>query len=105
MKNALLVLLAICFASAASAQQYSVNAKITGFPNGTKFYLTDTDLDTNIDSAIVKDNAFSFKGKLRDTPLSLWVTTTVDKKFYYFTLLMGKIKLPSREILRIFHST
>lgn len=93
MKNALLFLFAICFATAASAQQYSVNAQITGFPNGTKFYLTDTDLDTNIDSAIVKNNTFSFKGTLRDTPLSLWVTTTVNQKFYYFTLLMGNDKI------------
>jgi thiol-disulfide isomerase/thioredoxin len=93
MKNALLFLLVSCSIKLATAQQYSVTAQITGFPNGTKFYLNDTNLDTNIDSAVVKNNTFSFSGSLRNTPQSLWVTSNLDNKFYYFTLLMGNDKL------------
>ncbi|NII84147.1 MULTISPECIES: TlpA disulfide reductase family protein [unclassified Pedobacter] len=93
MKNALLLLIAICITTLVSAQQYVINAQITGFENGTKFYLNDSELDTDIDSAIIKNNVLSFKGTLRKTPQSLWVKTTVAKEFYYFTLLMGNEKI------------
>ncbi|KIA94612.1 hypothetical protein OC25_09475 [Pedobacter kyungheensis] len=93
MKNALLLFIAICINTVASAQQYTINAQITGFKNGTKFYLTDTELDTDIDSAIITNNVLNFKGTLRQTPQSLWVKTTIAQDFYYFTLLMGNEKI------------
>lgn len=89
MKNAfLLLLLGIFINTKSHAQQYVISAQITGFEDGTKFYLNDVTLDTNIDSAVIKNNFLSFKGKLRAEPQSLWVTTNAGQKFYYFTLLM-----------------
>jgi thiol-disulfide isomerase/thioredoxin len=94
MKNALLLLLLGIFINARSlAQQYAITAQITGFENGTKFYLNDITLDTNIDSAVIENNFLSFKGKLRSEPQSLWVTANSRQKFYYFTLLMGNERI------------
>ncbi|QIL41631.1 AhpC/TSA family protein [Pedobacter sp. HDW13] len=94
MKNALLTLfLGMCIHTAVSAQQYAINAQITGFKNGTKFYLNDVNLDINIDSAEIKNDHLSFKGKLGAEPQSLWVTTVVGQNYYYFTLLIGNEKI------------
>jgi thiol-disulfide isomerase/thioredoxin len=89
MKKNFLLLLVIVFTKAAFAQQYVIKAEVTGFKNGTKFYLNDVDADTNIDSAVIQNNVFILKGKLYNPPQSLWVTATVGEKFYYFTLLIG----------------
>lgn len=73
MKKALLFLITICITTLVSAQQYVINAQITGFESGTKFYLNDPELDTDIDSTIIENNVLNFKGTLTKTPQSLWV--------------------------------
>lgn len=111
MKKGLLIVLVILATNIASAQQhpnkanhdraalhrlntipnqkYVIKANITGFKNGTKFYLNDVDHDINIDSAIINNDVFVFTGWLPEAPQNLWVTTTAGQKFYYFTLLIG----------------
>jgi thiol-disulfide isomerase/thioredoxin len=97
MKNALFTLfLVMCLHTAVSAQQYAINARITGFKDGTRFYLNDVGPDINIDSAVIKNGRFSFNGKLGAEPKSLWVTATVGQNYYYFTLLMGNEKIDVR---------
>jgi thiol-disulfide isomerase/thioredoxin len=89
MKKSVLLLLSLSILKIAIAQQYSINGHITGFANGTKFYLTDVDVNSNIDSAIIKDNEFVMKGKLEMTPKSLWLTSQSGKEFHYVTLLLN----------------
>ncbi|MEJ7559312.1 MAG: TlpA disulfide reductase family protein [Pedobacter sp.] len=93
MKNALLLIFACCCFTFARAQQYSIIAHVTGFPDGTKFYLNDVDIDTDIDSALIRNNSFSLKGTLGESPRSLWVSTVFNNKTYYFSLLMGNEKV------------
>jgi len=89
MKKIVMFLFASCITEIAFAQQYSINAHITGFPNGTKFYLKDVDVDSNIDSAVIQNDEFVLKGSLTQTPQSLWLCSTIGQKFYYTTLMMG----------------
>src|SRR5258708_17072566 len=79
----------VCTMEIAAAQQYTIKAHITGFPNGTKFYLEDVEVDSNIDSAIIKNDEFDLKGGLIQTPQSLWLCSQFGQKFYYTTLMMG----------------
>jgi Domain of unknown function (DUF4369)/AhpC/TSA family len=89
MKKNLLLLFAICFAGFAYAQQYTIKAHITGFPNGTKFYLKDVEVDSDIDSAVIQNDQFVLNGKLVQIPQSLWLCSQFAQKFYYATLMMG----------------
>lgn len=91
-KTALLVLL-LALTRLVNAQQYQIKAHVTGFANGTKFYLEDTDVDANIDSAVIKDNEFVMQGKLAYTPQSLWLYATAAQKYYYVVLFMGNDKI------------
>lgn len=72
-----------------STQQCVIKANVTGFKNGTKFYLYDTESESNIDSAIIQSNSFTLSSHLSNPPQNLWVMATVDQKLYYFTLLIG----------------
>lgn len=89
MKKIALILFVICFTGIVSAQQYTIKANITGFPNGAKFFLKDVDVDSNIDSAVIQNDALVLKGSLSQTPQSLWLCSTLGQKFYYTTLMMG----------------
>ncbi len=89
MKKCLLFCIAITLSLNLFAQNYQIDAHLTGFKNGTKFYLNDTQTSTNIDSAIIKNNTFGMKGRLDNTPQNLWVTAAVGNEFYFFTLLIG----------------
>ncbi len=89
MKKILLSVVVSSLALFASAQQYEIRAHITGFSNGAKFYLLDPELNTNIDSAIIQNDHFVIKGRLYDTPKSLWVMTQAGGRYRYVTLLIG----------------
>lgn len=89
MKKNILFVVAMLFYTIAFAQRYQISAHVTGFKNGTKFYLNNTELDTNIDSAIISNDKFVMKGYLPKTPQNLWVTASMPNKFYFFTLLIG----------------
>ncbi len=75
------------------SQQYRITATITGFPDGTQFYLQDLDTNAPIDSTVIKHNALSFTGHLDHLPGNFWVCTHYNKEFYYVTLLMGNDNL------------
>jgi peroxiredoxin len=93
MKNLIITTLFLIAFKCASAQQYTINVHITGFKDHTKFLLKDNDVDANIDSAFIANDRFVLKGKLNDTPKSLWLYTTVEEKFYYANLLIGNEKI------------
>lgn len=89
MRKTILILLAIFITKIVAAQQYDIKANITGFANGTKFYLQDVDVNSNIDSAIIQNNHFELKGTLGNAPKNLWLTATSGKNFYYTVLLIS----------------
>jgi thiol-disulfide isomerase/thioredoxin len=72
-----------------SAQGFTIHTRITGFPEGTKFYLLDLDLQTIVDSASIKKNKFNFKGMAGDIPQFLRLYTTLEKEYYYCDVFMG----------------
>src|SRR6185312_9547181 len=60
-----------------------------GFNNGAKFYLKDVDVDSDIDSVVIRNNQFVMRGSLADAPKSLWLYTKTSTNFYYTTLMIG----------------
>lgn len=89
MNKILLTFLLFSLTNFVSAQEYTIRANVTGFPNGTKFYVNDSDTDTDIDSATLQNDQFIVKGKLYSTPRNLWIHATSGGEYYYFTLLIG----------------
>ncbi|HTG65622.1 MAG TPA: DUF4369 domain-containing protein, partial [Flavobacterium sp.] len=74
-------------------QKYTIIGQVTGFPNGTKFYLTNLSTEEVFDSATVENNSFKFEGHLTDSPEQIWLQTTVNKEFIYTNLLIGNDKI------------
>lgn len=72
-----------------SAQGFTIHAKISGFPDGTKFYLLDLDLQTIVDSAYIKKNKFQVKGIAGDVPQFFRLYTTLKNENYYCNVFMG----------------
>jgi peroxiredoxin len=93
MKNLFVAALILLVFKSASAQQYIINAHITGFKDQTKFILKDNDVDANIDSAFIIQDHFVLKGTLESAPKALWLYTTVGQTFYYTNLLIGNEKV------------
>ncbi len=61
---------------------FYIKANITGFPDSTKVYLTNNDLEKVIDSTYLLKDKFEFKGKIvNKEPVSLNITIESDK--YY----------------------
>jgi len=91
------LILSVCFVitiTACSEKEnkekiFTISGQVTGFPDGTKFYLRNLATDAVFDSALVKNNTFKFKGSLASPPEQIWLNTTVDKKFVYTNLLIG----------------
>lgn len=72
----------------AFAQQFSLSGKITGFPNGTKFYLKDPEADLSVDSAVIMDNVIDMGIKLDEVPKGLFLSATVDGNYYWCYLFV-----------------
>ena len=68
---------------------YKISASLTGFPDGTKFYLKNLATDSNIDSASIKNGNFVLSGHLNNPPEQLWLTANIDDEFKYTNLLIG----------------
>lgn len=73
--------------------QYRIDAWLTGFPEGTVFYLKDIDADQLLDSAVLKKGRLSFTGGFEDGPRGLWLYHSSPQAFYYCNLFMGNEKL------------
>jgi len=82
-----MLLLTYCF-MLSKAQQYQINATLTGFENKTKFYLKDINTDKKIDSAVLIDGKLSMKGKISQVK-ALWLCGYYKNQFYFTNLLIG----------------
>ena len=74
-------------------EKFIISGQVTGFPEGTIFYLRNLATDAVFDSATVKNNTFKFEGNLASPPEQIWLSTTIDKKFIYTNLLIGNDKI------------
>ena len=94
MKGIYRLILSICFLITITAcdkkeEKFTISGQVTGFSDGTKFYLRNLATDAFFDSTIVKNNSFKFEGYLSTPPEQIWLETTVDKKHVYTNLLIG----------------
>lgn len=89
MKNNIILFLTLVSISTAYSQQYVIKAELTGFKDQTKFFLTDLDNKTVIDSALIVSNKFTMKGKLSSTPDFLRLYTIYENQFYYAFMFIG----------------
>ncbi|MCB0461152.1 MAG: AhpC/TSA family protein [Flavobacteriaceae bacterium] len=96
-KLVLLFSLAICLIGCDNKEnkedKFVISGQVTGFPNGTKFYLRNLATNSTFDSTIVKNNTFKFEGVLESPPEQIWLNTTVGEKFIYTNLLMGNDRI------------
>lgn len=72
---------------------YSIEGNVTGFSEGTKFYLYSLETNANVDSALVKDEKFQMEGHIVNPPVSFWLRATDGEDYVYTPLLMGNDKI------------
>jgi peroxiredoxin len=85
-------LFATCTLAQTKIATYKIEGKVQGFDNGTKLYLSDlTDGSYNhqIDSTIVKDNTFTFRGTIDTKFLKSAISTTDFQDRILFWLESG----------------
>ncbi len=70
-------------------EKFTITGEVTGFPDGTKFYLRNLATDAVFDSTTVENNNFKFEGHLYSPPEQIWLNASVDKKFIYTNLIIG----------------
>lgn len=85
----LLLTLVSAFTEKEEKDKFTISGQVSGFPNGTKFYLRNLSTDAVFDSATVENNRFKFEGHLTNSPEEIWLQTIVDEKFIYTNLLIG----------------
>ena len=72
--------------------EYLITGKITGFPDSTKIFLKNINLDEDIDSTYLVKDTFQFKGKFQQDsiPEQLWLYIKLNKgkDFFYTNLLI-----------------
>lgn len=84
-----LVFLTACNKKENSEEKYTITGQVTGFPDGTKFYLRNLATDADFDSTIVENNKFKFEGHLYSPPEQIWLRAIVDNKSVYTNLFIG----------------
>ena len=70
-------------------EKYTISGQVSGFKDGTKFYLRNLATDAVFDSTTVENNHFKFEGQLSSPPEQIWLHTTIDNNFVYTNLLIG----------------
>ncbi len=93
MKKNQMFLLAVLIMTVFSCSKdagFTIKVHITGIKDGAKVNLHNISTGEIIDSAVVKDGSYSFKGKLIDEPEELRIISDLkESNFYYTDLLIG----------------
>lgn len=84
-----ILLLFACNNKETKEQRFTITGQVSGFPNGTKFYLRNLATDTDFDSTTLENNHFKFEGHLMSPPEQIWLHTNLDNKFIYTNLFIG----------------
>ncbi len=85
----ILIFVIACGEKEKQVEKFTISGQVSGFPNGTKFYLRNLATDAVFDSTTVENNSFKFEGELSSPPEQIWLNAMVDKKFIYTNLLIG----------------
>ena len=85
----IVLFIASCKEKEEKEEKFTITGEVTGFPDGTKFYLRNLATDAVFDSTTVENNNFKFEGHLYSPPEQIWLNTTVNKKFIFTNLLIG----------------
>lgn len=85
----IIILLSSCDNKVKKEEKFTISGQVSGFPNGTKFYLRNLATDAVFDSTTVENSSFKFEGNLSNPPEQIWLNAIVDKKFIYTNLLIG----------------
>lgn len=85
-----MAVLMICIFNGAKENSFTIKVELTGVRDGAKMNLQNITTGEMIDSAIVLNGSFSFKGKLIDEPEELRIISDLkEPKFCYTDLLIG----------------
>ena len=76
-----------------SSDNYRIMAELSGFPEGTKFYLYSLSTMADVDSAVIRDNKFVMEGHIPVPPEQFWINTTIDEEFFYTNILINNEEL------------
>lgn len=83
------IVISITACSEKNEEKFTISGQVSGFPDGTKFYLRNLATDAVFDSTTIKNSNFKFEGHLSSPPEQIWLHATVDDKFIYTNLLIG----------------
>jgi thiol-disulfide isomerase/thioredoxin len=89
MKYRLAVLFFIAINQLTFAQEFSITANITGFPNGTKFYLDEIHSQQTIAEAALQHDKVIIKGSFTEYPTMVVLKATLNNNAYAYFILMG----------------
>lgn len=78
---------------------FIISGQVTGFPDGTKFYLRNLTTDAVFDSAIVKNNTYEFEGNLERPSIQIGLNTILDINLYYTNLLIGNENITVKGVI------
>jgi peroxiredoxin len=87
--SCLCILLLSCSQPKSKNEGFRIQGNVTGFPDGTKFYLQDVATSSTFDSAVVSNGDFLFEGKLSNPPEHILLYTVLDNDFIRTTLFIG----------------
>lgn len=85
----IVIFITACSEKEKKEEKFTISGQVSGFPDGTKFYLRNLATDAVFDSTTVENNNFKFEGHLYSPPEQIWLSATVDNKFIYTNLLIG----------------
>lgn len=83
------IFITACSEKEKKKEHFTIVGQVSGFPDGTKFYLLNLATDAVFDSTTVKNNKFKFEGHLYSPPEQIKLNATIDNKRIYTNLLIG----------------
>lgn len=84
----LVTFLTVC-ALHCAADNFRIEGRLTGFKDGTVFYLKTFENQRIVSSGRLEKGRFVMKGELADLPQIVWLYTKVKEELYYSEMLMG----------------
>jgi thioredoxin-related protein len=86
----LAVFIVTVFSCCSTQTGFTIKVQLTGIHDGARMYLYNVSTGELIDSAVVRDGSFGFKGKLMDEPEELRIVSSIkESRFCYTDLLIG----------------
>jgi len=97
-----LIVLSFGFFSCNQESGFIISGDVTGFPDNTKIYLQNSGTQEIIDSTIINDNKFLFKGLLENPPEIVFIEGKLNNQLIYTSLIMGNEKIKIKADIKDF---